>query len=86
MDIKQTQSEKETIDFGTSIGKKAFAGMLILLYGDLGSGKTHLTKGIAKGLNVTDMVSSPVTHKGMIIYGIGIGFFSLIKSKAFLII
>ena len=57
--IRQTKSEEETIDFGTSIGKKAFAGMLILLYGDLGSGKTYLTKGIAKGLNITDMVSSP---------------------------
>lgn len=59
MYVKQTKSEQQTINFGTSIGKKAFAGMLILLYGDLGSGKTHFTKGIAKGMNIKDTVSSP---------------------------
>lgn len=59
MFIEQTKNEQQTIDFGTSIGKKAFAGMLILLYGDLGSGKTHLAKGIAKGMNIKDTVSSP---------------------------
>ena len=59
MFIEQTKNEQQTIDFGTSIGKNAFAGMLILLYGDLGSGKTHLTKGIAKGMNIKDTVSSP---------------------------
>lgn len=56
---KQTKSEEETIDLGTSIGGKAFAGMLILLFGDLSSGKTHFTKGVAKGLGIKDMVSSP---------------------------
>ncbi len=55
----QTKSEQETISFGTSIGKKAFAGMLILLYGDLGSGKTQLTKGIAQGMDIKDTISSP---------------------------
>ena len=59
MYIKQTKSEQKTIDFGACIGKKAFAGMLILLYGDLGSGKTHFTKGIARGMNIADTVSSP---------------------------
>ena len=59
MYTKHTKDEQQTIDFGTSIGKKAFAGMLILLYGDLGSGKTYFTKGIARGMNIKDIVSSP---------------------------
>jgi len=59
MYIKQTKSEQETLNFGASIGGKAFAGMLILLYGDLGSGKTHFTKGVAKGMDIKDNVSSP---------------------------
>ncbi|MBN2878846.1 MAG: tRNA (adenosine(37)-N6)-threonylcarbamoyltransferase complex ATPase subunit type 1 TsaE [Clostridia bacterium] len=54
-----TQSEKQTILLGEKIGRNAFAGMIVLLYGDLGSGKTHLTKGIAKGLEVGGTVSSP---------------------------
>jgi len=54
-----TQSEEQTILLGEKIGKNAFEGMIILLYGDLGSGKTHLTKGIAEGLQVSGTVSSP---------------------------
>ncbi len=68
---KLTKSEYETIEFGTAIGKKAFSGMLILLYGDLGSGKTQLAKGIAEGLEVKDTVSSPTytilfEHQGIL--------------------
>ena len=59
MYIKQTTSEEETINFGFSIGGRVFPGMLILLYGDLGSGKTHFTKGIARGMGIKDTVSSP---------------------------
>lgn len=59
MYTKQTKSVEQTINLGISMGKKAFAGMLVLLYGDLGSGKTHFTKGIAKGMNIKDTVSSP---------------------------
>jgi len=54
-----TQSEEQTILLGKKIGKNAFEGMIVLLYGDLGSGKTHLTKGIAEGLQVSGTVSSP---------------------------
>lgn len=59
MYTRQTKSEEETIRFGTSMGLKAFAGMLILLYGDMGSGKTHFAKGVAKGMNIADNISSP---------------------------
>ena len=56
---KQTKNEEETLSFGASIGENVFAGMLILLFGDLGSGKTHFTKGVAQGMEIHDTVSSP---------------------------
>jgi len=49
------------MDFGTSIGKSLNGGEIILLNGDLGSGKTLLTKGIALGLDIdpSNTVVSP---------------------------
>lgn len=44
---------------GRIIGEHAVAGDLILLEGELGSGKTVMVKGIAAGLGVTGNVSSP---------------------------
>ena len=35
------------------------SGDIICLIGDLGTGKTHLTKGIAKGLDIKDNITSP---------------------------
>ncbi|MCY6485658.1 tRNA (adenosine(37)-N6)-threonylcarbamoyltransferase complex ATPase subunit type 1 TsaE [Clostridium aestuarii] len=52
-------SVEKTIDIGIQIGKKANKGDIICLIGDLGTGKTHITKGIAKGLNITDYITSP---------------------------
>jgi len=54
-----TKSVEETICIGKQIGKLAKPGDIICLTGDLGTGKTHLTKGIAKGLGVTDHITSP---------------------------
>lgn len=54
-----SESEKDTFNFGSWIGANARPGDIILLYGDLGSGKTVLSKGIAKGAGVSDMVTSP---------------------------
>lgn len=50
---------EETERFATLIGQKAQAGDVLILTGDLGAGKTTLTKGIAKGLGITRMVKSP---------------------------
>ncbi|MCY6355455.1 tRNA (adenosine(37)-N6)-threonylcarbamoyltransferase complex ATPase subunit type 1 TsaE [Clostridium sp. ZS2-4] len=52
-------SVEKTISIGTEIGKNANEGDIICLIGDLGTGKTHLTKGIAKGLDVDDHITSP---------------------------
>lgn len=52
-------SEKETERLGEAMGRAAAAGTVIALIGDLGTGKTTLTKSIARGLGVTETVTSP---------------------------
>ncbi|MGM0411372.1 MAG: tRNA (adenosine(37)-N6)-threonylcarbamoyltransferase complex ATPase subunit type 1 TsaE [Bacillota bacterium] len=54
-----TNGENETIKLGKYIGQEAKSSQLILLKGELGSGKTRLVKGMAKALNLKDNVSSP---------------------------
>lgn len=49
----------KTSYIGEQIGKLCNPGDIICLIGDLGTGKTHMTKGIAKGLNVEDYITSP---------------------------
>lgn len=41
------------------IGRKAPAGSVILLIGPLGAGKTVLSKGIARGMGITEEIVSP---------------------------
>lgn len=50
---------KSMIEFGIHLGSLIEESIVILLNGDLGAGKTTLTKGIAQGLNIDDMVTSP---------------------------
>ena len=50
---------EETINPGISIGNLLKPGDIICLTGDLGTGKTHITKGIAKGLGVKEHITSP---------------------------
>lgn len=52
-------SEADLISFGQKIGKKLDAPAVIELIGDVGSGKTTLTRGIAKGLGILEPISSP---------------------------
>lgn len=52
-------SEKDTERVGFELGASAEAGMLIALIGDLGTGKTTLTKSIARGLGVAETITSP---------------------------
>ena len=54
-----TNNLNETHEFGIKIGQAVKENMVILLNGDLGAGKTSLTQGIAKGLDVTRNVTSP---------------------------
>ena len=44
---------------GVTLGQSLLAGSVILLEGDLGSGKTTLVQGLAAGLGITEPVVSP---------------------------
>ena len=52
-------NEKDTEKLGEKIGQKVQPGTVIALIVDLGTGKTTLTKSIARGLGVTETVTSP---------------------------
>ncbi|TKJ35218.1 MAG: tRNA (adenosine(37)-N6)-threonylcarbamoyltransferase complex ATPase subunit type 1 TsaE [Planctomycetes bacterium B3_Pla] len=56
-----SNSPDETIGFGRSLGSKLKGGEVIAICGPLGSGKTHLIKGIAAGAGAKDHehVNSP---------------------------
>ncbi len=57
--ILETRSAKETYQLGFQIGKKAIAGQVYTMVGDLGVGKTVFTQGIAAGLAIAEPISSP---------------------------
>ena len=54
-----SKSVNDTIDFAKKLSAGFKGGEVITLNGRLGAGKTYFTKGIAKGLNITDTVVSP---------------------------
>ena len=54
-----TQNLEQTPALGEKIGRAAQKNMVFLLDGDLGAGKTTLTQGIAKGLDIRRNVTSP---------------------------
>ena len=55
-----THSEEETAAAGRELAPALSAGDVLLLYGDLGAGKTAFVRGLAEGLGVSrDEVSSP---------------------------
>ncbi len=51
-------SYDETVSIGYNIGRNLFKGAIVTLEGELGSGKTALTRGIAKAFGIED-ISSP---------------------------
>lgn len=57
--IYESFDEKDTFAIGETIGKQTKPGEVYALLGDLGVGKTVLTKGLAKGLGITEAVNSP---------------------------
>ncbi|MBQ6469941.1 MAG: tRNA (adenosine(37)-N6)-threonylcarbamoyltransferase complex ATPase subunit type 1 TsaE [Lachnospiraceae bacterium] len=54
-----SHSAEETFLIGKKIGENASPGLVIAFYGDLGAGKTVMTKGIARGLGIQGMITSP---------------------------
>ena len=53
------RTEEDTRKLGIELADKAEAGDVIALVGDLGTGKTALTRYIAEGLGISDTISSP---------------------------
>lgn len=58
MNIESLKTE-DTFRFGFELGQKAQSGEVYCLLGDLGVGKTVFTQGFAKGLGITEPISSP---------------------------
>lgn len=54
-----TRNEAETEALGQRLGAMLKPGTVIAYYGDLGAGKTAFTRGIARGLEIADRVTSP---------------------------
>ena len=57
--IFQTNSPAETESIGFALGKTIKKGTVIAYRGDLGAGKTAFTRGLARGLGCTEIVTSP---------------------------
>ena len=54
-----THSPAETRALGEKLAHLLLPGDVLLLWGDLGAGKSELTRGIAKGLGIAGPISSP---------------------------
>ncbi len=54
-----TNSPMETERLGEKLGRRLRAGDVLAYYGGLGAGKTALTRGVARGLDVSETVTSP---------------------------
>jgi len=54
-----TRNERETIEIAQNFEAEKFPNMIICLDGELGSGKTVFTKGIANALGITQNITSP---------------------------
>lgn len=54
-----TNTFEETQKLGEVFAKQVAPGDVLLLYGDLGSGKTTFTQGVAKGLGIKKRIISP---------------------------
>ncbi len=54
-----TNSYTETMEAGAAFAGSLKAGDVVAIHGDLGAGKTVFVKGIARGLGVAELVTSP---------------------------
>lgn len=57
--MQKFANEQQMIDFGENLAKTLEAPTVIELVGDVGAGKTTITKGIAKGLGIDEEITSP---------------------------
>ncbi|MCI8647119.1 MAG: tRNA (adenosine(37)-N6)-threonylcarbamoyltransferase complex ATPase subunit type 1 TsaE [Firmicutes bacterium] len=59
MRIIHLKNEEETAKFGLDLGMSLQKGDIVALIGDLGTGKTALTKAVARGMGITETITSP---------------------------
>lgn len=59
MKVQHTQSAAETRALGEKLARGLGPGDVLLLYGEMGAGKSELARGIAKGLGIQGHVPSP---------------------------
>ena len=64
-----TSSQEETIALGRTLGSLLREGDVLVLTGDLGAGKTQLTKGIARGMGILGDITSPTFTIEMVYEG-----------------
>ena len=57
--VSYSCSEQMTQSLGHQIGATLSGGSTVALHGDLGSGKTVFTRGIAKGMGISEPITSP---------------------------
>jgi tRNA threonylcarbamoyladenosine biosynthesis protein TsaE len=57
--VYSTDSAEATIELGRELAGRLRPGAVVAFFGDLGSGKTTMIKGIALGLSVSEVVRSP---------------------------
>lgn len=54
-----SNSVDKTEEVAEQFGRTLVGGEVVLLQGEMGAGKTHFTKGIARGVQVDDVITSP---------------------------
>ena len=59
--IFMSHSEQDTLKLGNSIGKNILPGVTVLLYGDLGTGKTVLIRGVGEAMKISGIKSPSFT-------------------------
>lgn len=59
MRIFETDSEQETEQAGAAFASELPNGVVVAMYGELGSGKTAFVRGMARGMGINCRVSSP---------------------------
>ena len=57
--ITNAGSPSETRKLGEELGRDLKPGSVVALLGDLGAGKTTFVQGLARGLNISEIVTSP---------------------------
>jgi len=55
----QACDEQKTAELAAQLAEEAYSGMVIILDGELGAGKTHFSKAFAKAMGVKAVVNSP---------------------------